>query len=159
MLPSLFRKPDQKSQGTIETDTWYVSYGAQESYDAIVKEADEWRKQAAIKKSKNRFSFLTNFLSRKEPAFFVVDQEAPPRLYRLNDEKAGEITFELAEVEEGGTSIKSTYNSTVRALMQDFKAKMPIKIPAFGQKVCPSCGNKMMPDFKTCPFCGTELAS
>ena len=123
----------------------------------IDKEADEWRQQAEKKKPKSRFSFLTKFLSRKEPAFFVVDQEVPPRLYRLRDDEAGEITFELAEVEEGGTTVKATYEGRARSLVQNFKAKMPVKILGANVRTCPSCGKDMRPEFKSCPYCGSKL--
>lgn len=155
MLPMLFRGGQgqgQEAQVTAEFDAWTVSYGIQEAYDAIVEEVEDWREKAARRK-KSRFSFLT----RRQPQYFEVDQAVPPRLYRLLDDKAGEITFELTEVENGGTSIKSSYESRARAIIQDFKAKLPIKVGA--QKICPVCSKPMQPDFSTCPYCGTQLAS
>ena len=158
MLPMLFqgRGGSQPLQDTIESDYWYVTYGPQEAYDIIVKEADDWREMALLR-PKGRFSFLTSFLSRKKPAPFVVDQETPPRLFRLRDDRVGEISFELSEVGEGGTSVKATYRSAARRLVQDLRAKMPVKVPASGPKTCPTCGKEMMPDFKTCPYCGTKI--
>lgn len=151
MIPSLFRQPST-SQETTESDAWYVSSSIQETYDSIVKEADEWREKAVSRKK----SFFSSF-SRKRGMPFVVDQSVPPRLYRVKDNNKGEISFELTDVEDGGTSIKSTYNSRARVLIQNFKAKMPARIPTSGPKTCPSCGKEMMPEFTTCPFCGTKL--
>ena len=151
MLPTLFR--GQSTPETKESDSWYVSYGIQEAYNAITEEVDVWRERAEIRRSKNRFSFL----SLKKSAFFVVDEAVPPKLYRVNDEQSGNISFEFTEVEGGGTSVKSMYDSKSRALVQGLKAKMPTKIPASGPKVCPSCGREIMPDFKVCPFCGTRI--
>lgn len=151
MLPTLFRQPS-KPQETDESDSWYVAIAVQEAYDAVVKEVDAWRERAETRK-KGMFSFL----SFRKPKYFVVDQASPPRLYRIKDEQAGSVSFELTEVADGGTSIKSTYDSKARALIQNFKAKMPVKIPASGPKVCPTCGKEMMPDFKVCPFCGTKV--
>jgi len=154
MLPMLFQRPSggESPQVTAETDALYVSYGIQEAYDAIVKEVDGWRENAS-RRPRGRFSFL----SRKKPVIFVVDQNVAPRLYRVRDDQVGEISFELTEVGEGGTSIKSTYGSKARTLIQDFRARMPSKIPSSGPKVCPTCGKEMMPDFKTCPYCGTRI--
>ncbi|MFH0897805.1 MAG: zinc ribbon domain-containing protein [Candidatus Bathyarchaeota archaeon] len=152
MLPTLFRQP-QGSQGGSESDSWYVITSIQETYDAIVKETDQWRNQATAKKSRG----IPSFLSRKKEEPFSIDQEASPRLYRVKDRERGDISFELTEVEGGGTSIKSTYDSRARVLIQNFKAKLPAKIPSTGPKVCPSCGKEVMPEFKTCPYCGTKL--
>jgi len=152
MLPMLFRQPSQP-QETSDSDSWYVTYGIQDAYDAVVKETDEWRERAALKKSRSMFSLF----SRKKRASFIIDQAVPPRLYRVKDEEVGNISFELMEVEGGGTSIKSTYDSRGRALIQNFKAKMPVRIPASGPKNCPTCGKEMMPDFKACPYCGTKI--
>lgn len=140
------------SQKTSENDSWYVTYGIQEAYDTIVKEAEAWKEKAASRK-KGMFSFL----SGRKPSPFVVEKEVSPRLYRLRDSDVGEISFELTELEGGGTSIKSTYDRNARSLIQDLRARMPGRIPASGPKVCPSCGKEMLPDFTTCPYCGTKL--
>lgn len=152
MLPMMFRQP-QSSRPSFETDSWFVTYDIQEAYDAIIKETDEWRKKAEERKSKSRFSFL----SRRKPMIFIVDEAVAPRLYRVRDNRAGEISFELTEVGDGGTSIKATYDLRAKSLIQNFKAKLPVKIPASGSKTCPSCGKEIMPDFKTCPYCGEKL--
>ncbi len=148
----LFRQEGQPPQETAESDSWYVTYGIQDAYDEIVKETDGWREKAMARRSKSRFS-----LSRKKPEFYVVDQEAPPRLYRLKDERAGVISFELTEVGEGGTTIKATFGPRTRSLVQNLRANMPVTVPTSGPKACPTCGKEMMPDFKTCPYCGTKL--
>lgn len=88
---------------------------------------------------------------------FVADQTAPPRLYKVRDDEIGEISFELTEVADGGISIKSTYGSKARALIQNLRVKMPAKISSSGPKVCPSCGKETMPEFKACPYCGIKL--
>jgi len=150
MLPTLFRGQQQAPRETSESDSWYVTYGLQETYDTVVKEVDAWRERAENRK-KGIFSFLS-----KRPIYFDVDQANPPRLYRVKDSQAGSVSFELTEVEGGGTSIKSTFDSRARALIQDLKAKMPVTIPSSGPKVCPTCGKELMPDFKVCPFCGAK---
>jgi hypothetical protein len=150
---ALFGGQGGSSQQTTESDSWYVTYGIQEAYDAIVNETDDWRERAAVKSSKSRLSFL----SRRTPQNFVVDQAVSPRLYRLKDDQAGTVSFELIEVEDGGTVIKATYQGKTRSLIQNFKAKMPVKILGSNVRVCPSCGKDMEPDFKTCPYCGATL--
>ena len=117
-------------QNTIESDSWYVTSKIQESYDAIVNETDDWRKKE-LSKPKSRLSFLT----RRTPQNFIVDQAVSPRLYRLKHDQYGNLSFELIEVEDGGTTIKATYQGNARSLVQNFKAKMPVKI--FGLNVGP----------------------
>lgn len=153
LLSSLLRRPSQSQRINSEYDSWYVTSGIQESYQAIVKEVSDWRNKAASKRSKGMFSFL----SRGKTSIFAVDQSRPPRLYRVRDEELGEISFELAEVEDGGTSIKSTYYYKAGALIQDLKAKMPVKVRGSSPRTCPQCGGEMLPDFKVCPYCGTKL--
>ena len=162
VMPTLFRQPGQSVQLGNEFDSWYVNYGIQEAYETITEEVAEWREQTKIRKSRSRFAFLSgSFLSRRKRSFFEVDQEVQPKLYRVHDDERGEISFELTEVEEGGTSIKASYGSKARMLIQDLKTKMPVKIPAVAPStipnICPACGKKMMPDFSTCPYCGTKL--
>jgi hypothetical protein len=144
---------DSPQPTAIESDSWYVTSEIQEVYDAIVNETDDWREKAAIKSSKSRLSFLTP----RTPQNFIVDHAVSPRLYRLKDDKVGVVSFELIEVEDGGTTIKATYQGNARTLVQNFKAKMPVKILGSNVRVCPSCGKDMRPDFKTCPYCGATL--
>jgi hypothetical protein len=157
MMPMMFRggSGGQQQGAKAETDTWYVTSNAQEAYDTIVKETDEWRESATVKRKKNRFSFL----SRKKPEIFVVDDAVPMRLYRLRDDRAGEITFELTEAADGGTLIKTTFNEPVRKIIQNFKAELPTKALSTSQSSCPSCGKEIKPDFTTCPYCGEKLGS
>jgi rubrerythrin len=150
---ALFRGQGGSSQQTTESDSWYVTYEIQEAYDAIVNETDDWRDRAAVKSSKSRLSFLT----RKTLQNFIVDQAVSPRLYRLKDGQVGTVSFELIEVEDGGTVIKATYQGKAKSLIQNFKTKMPIKILGSDVRVCPSCGKDMEPDFKNCPYCGATL--
>ena len=150
---ALFRGQGGSSQQTTESDSWYVTYEIQEAYDAIVNETDDWRDRAAVKSSKSRLSFLT----RRTLQNFIVDQAVSPRLYRLKDGQVGTVSFELIEVEDGGTVITATYQGKARSLIQNFKAKMPVKILGSNVRVCPSCGKDMEPDFKNCPYCGATL--
>ncbi len=156
MMPMMFRGSGQgesSPQTTSESDTWYVTTPIQESYDTIIKETDDWRERATARRSKSRFAFL----SRRTPQNFIVDQAVSPRLYRLKDDRAGEVSFELTEVEEGGTTVKATYEGRARSLVQNFKAKMPVKILGANVRTCPSCGKDMRPEFKSCPYCGSKL--
>lgn len=152
MLPTLMRGGGSSTpQQTNETDSWFVTYNIQEAYDTVVKEVDAWRQRAENSK-KGKFN-----IQIRKPKYFVVEQSNSPRLYRVNDPNGGVVSFELTEFEGGGTAIKATYDSKSRALIQDFKAKMPVTIPASGPKNCPTCGKELLPDFKVCPFCGTKV--
>lgn len=119
----------------------------------IVREVDDWRNRATSRRSKGIFSFL----SGKKREIFRVEKANAPRLYRVKDEEIGEISFELTEVEDGGTAVKSTYDYKARALIQDLKAKTPVRVPSSAPKTCPSCSREMLPDFRNCPYCGTKL--
>ena len=153
MMPSMFKGQSSQPQETSESDSWYVNLGIQDAYDNIVKEAEDWRTKAQSGRKKGMFSFL----SRKKSMIFVENEVAAPRLYKLKDDAVGDISFELTEVDEGGITIKTTYTSKARSLIQNLRAKMPASIPSAGPKVCPSCGKEMMPEFKMCPFCGAKL--
>lgn len=152
MLPMLFQRPKGGTEQAAESDSWYFGGGIQEAYDTIVKEVDEWRAKSMSRKQ-GMFSSLTG---KKRKAFTVV-KEAPPRLLRVNDEEVGETAFELTEVDTSSTFVKATYDPKARALIQDFKAKIPIQVQASAPNVCPSCGKEMLPEFKICPYCETKL--
>jgi uncharacterized OB-fold protein len=61
-------------------------------------------------------------------------------------------------VEGGGTVVKATYNSNIKARVTRFKARQPLRIPAVpvGGR-CPACGKATLPEFKLCPYCGETL--
>jgi hypothetical protein len=102
---------------------------------------------------KGRFSFL----SRNKGPNFIVDEAKSPRLYRLKDPQMGSISFEFAEIMDGGTYVTATYSSKTQDLIQDLKAKMLIVTPSTASNMCPSCGKEIRPDFQSCPYCGTKL--
>lgn len=157
MMPMMFRggSGSQQEAPKEESDSWYLTSDTQESYETIVKETDEWRESATVKRKKSRFSFLT----RRTPEIFVVEDAVPTRLYRIRDDRAGEITFELTEAIDGGTIVKATYNAPARKIIQNFKAELPTKALSTAQGSCPSCGKEVKPDFSTCPYCGEKLRS
>lgn len=159
MLPVMFRQPSAPKEADLETDSWYISGGAQATYDTVVNEVDDWRK----KYTPTRKSILSS-LSRRKPKIFDVTNSVPPRLFTVTDEKVGKITFEFADMDGGNTSVKAAYAPSARMLLQNFKAKMPIKValpnqaPVAAPRVCPNCGKEMQPDYKICPFCETKLS-
>ena len=158
MMPMMFRggqSGGQQQGSQEESDTWYVNTNPQETYDFIVKETDEWREGATAKRKRGRFSFL----SRTKPMIFTVDDAVPMRLYRIRDDQAGEITFELTESVDGGTLIKTTYNLPARKIIQNLKADLPVRALSTSQSSCPSCGKEIQPDFASCPYCGEKLNS
>lgn len=158
MMPMMFRggqSGGQQEGQKEESDSWYVTTNAKETYDTIVKETDGWRESATAKRKPSRLSFL----SRKKPTIFVVDDAVPMRLYRIQDDRAGEITFELTEAVDGGTLVKTTYNLPARKIIQNFKADLPTQALSTAQSGCPSCGKEVKPDFTICPYCGEKLSS
>ena len=144
-----------------ETDYWYTPQGIEETYAAIVGEISEWRKKEAEEasaSSESIFSKLSGALGRKRrQERFQVNEEIAPRLYSMAD-RSGPIHFELTEVDEAGTVVKATYNSSIKAWIIGFKANQPLKIPATPvSKRCQTCGKPVLPEFSVCPYCGEKL--
>ena len=147
--------------GNTETESWYTPQGIDEAYAAIVAEAAEWRKKEEEKASTASEPIMAklNRMLRggKAQARFEVKEEMAPRLYRMAD-RTGPVYFELTEVEDGGTVVKATYDSSIKARITRFKAEQPLKIPAIPvSKRCQVCGKPVLPEFVVCPYCGEKL--
>ena len=147
-------------EGETATDHWYTPQGIEEAFGAVVGEVDEWRREeeaTARKPSGGLSGFIQGLTRRRAEARFVEREKEPPRLYRMLD-RTGPIYFEFTEVEGGGTVVKATYNSNIKARVTRFKAKQPLKIPAVpvGAR-CPACSKSVLPEFNICPYCGEKL--
>jgi hypothetical protein len=147
--------------GKTETESWYTPQGIEEVYAAIVAEATEWRKKEEEKASASSEPILSRLRGvlggRRVQARFEVKEEMAPRLYRMAD-KTGPVYFEFTEVEDGGTVVKATYDSSIKARITRFKAEQPLKIPAIPvSKRCQVCGKPVLPEFVVCPYCGEKL--
>lgn len=148
-------------EGETATDHWYTPQGIEEAYGAVVGEVDEWRREeeeaTARKPSGGLSGFIQGLTRRRAEARFVEREKEPPRLYRMLD-RTGPIYFEFTEVEGGGTVVKATYNSNIKARVTRFKAKQPLKIPAVpvGAR-CPACSKSVLSEFNICPYCGEKL--
>ena len=147
--------------GNTETESWYTPQGIDEAYAAIVAEVTEWRKKEEEKASTASEPIMAK-LSRmlrggRAQARFEVKEEMAPRLYRMAD-RTGPVYFEFTEVEDGGTVVKATYDSSIKARITRFKAEQPLKIPAIPvSKRCQVCGKPVLPEFVVCPYCGEKL--
>jgi hypothetical protein len=147
--------------GKTETESWYTPQGIEEVYAAIVAEATEWRKKEEEKASASSEPIISRLRGvlggRRVQARFEVKEEMAPRLYRMAD-KTGPVYFEFTEVEDGGTVVKATYDSSIKARITRFKANQPLKIPAIPvSKRCQVCGKPVLPEFVVCPYCGEKL--
>ncbi len=148
-------------RGNTETDSWYTPQGIEEAYAAIVAETAEWRKKEAEEASASSESIVSRLSGalggRGRQPRFEVREEMAPRLYRMAD-RSGPIYFELTEIDEGGTVVKATYDSSIKARITRFKAEQPLKIPATPvSKRCQTCGKPVLPEFSVCPYCGEKL--
>lgn len=147
--------------GGAETESWYTSQGVDEAYATIVAEVAEWRRKEEERASTASES-ITSKLGRvlrggRVQARFEVKEEIAPRLYRMAD-RSGPVYFEFTEVEEGGTVVKATYDSSIKARVTRFKAGQPLKIPAIPvSKRCQACAKPVLPEFVVCPYCGEKL--
>ena len=161
MCMSQSRGESAPQRGNTETESWYTPQGIDEAYAAIVAEATEWRRKAeeeASSTSESITSKLSGILGggRRE-ARFTMKEEVAPRLYRMTD-TSGPIYFEFTEVEDGGTVVKATYDSSIKARITRFKAEQPLKIPAIPvSKRCQVCSKPVLPEFVVCPYCGEKL--
>jgi hypothetical protein len=147
--------------GKTETESWYTPQGIDEAYATIVAEAAEWRKKEEEKASVSSEPILSRLRGvlggGRAQARFEVKEEMAPRLYRMAD-KTGPVYFEFTEVEDGGTVVKATYDSSIKARITRFKANQPLKIPAIPvSKRCQVCGKPVLPEFVVCPYCGEKL--
>jgi hypothetical protein len=169
LLPAIFcimcmsmgqSRGEKPSEGGTESENWYTPKGIEESYDTIVVEAADWRKEAEISDRESSESFmgrLRGVLGGRPQPRYVVREEVKPRLFRMMD-RTGPIYFELTEVEEGGTVIKATYNRAIKARVARMKAMQPLKIPkAPIASRCPACGKPTLEEFVLCPYCGEKL--
>ena len=148
-------------RGNTETESWYTPQGIDEAYAAILAEAAEWRREAEEEASASSGS-ITSRLGGilgggRGEARFTVREEIAPRLYRMAD-RSGPIYFEFTDVDDGGTVVKATYDSSIKARITRFKAGQPLKIPAIpvGRR-CQTCGKPVLPEFSVCPYCGEKL--
>ncbi len=147
-------------EGETVIDMWYTSQDIGETYKAVLGVIEEWREEEAASKSESSSQlpgFLRSLARRRSEPRFVEREKDPPRLYRMLD-RTGPIYFEFTEVEDGGTVVKATYNSNIKARVTRFKAKQPLRIPAvpIGSR-CPACGKATLPEFNLCPYCGEAL--
>lgn len=132
-------------------EVFATTYDIDTVYDAVVKEAEEWRRRSLMSR---RFSL--NPLKWGIPRFEVYRQTRP-RLYRVVGRDAGIITFELAPIDDGGTSVKISYSQRGRIWIDAFKKKLPLKIPPSLGKACPSCRQIYPPSYAYCPHCSIAL--
>jgi len=135
MLPMLMRGFQRPAAVGLETDVWFTTQNVKDAFEAIEKEANAW----------------------KENEKFEVGQSMPPRLIRVRSKREGEISFELTEVEGGGSSVKAMFTPEARFRVQTLRAQLPVNIPIGIGKPCPSCGKSILPDFALCPYCGFKL--
>ena len=157
MMMTQSRQRTQESETV--TESWFTIQDIETTYKATEKETAEWRSEAEKRRErpKSLISKLRGTFGGGKIERFVVEEEIPPRLYRLAD-PTGPIYFEFTEVEGGGTVVRTTYNSAIKGRMARFKADLPLRIPAapVGNR-CPSCGKSVLREFNLCPYCGGEL--
>lgn len=154
----LSRDKSSHKEPYTETDTWYTPQSIRESYETIEKEIMLWRKNSTTE-VKSSLDKLRNIINRgRNEKIFQIDETIPPRLIKIIDRRVGYIYFELADVEQGGTIVKSTYHPSVKHRIARFKANSDVIIPAIPtSSPCPSCGKQLFPEFILCPYCGEKL--
>jgi hypothetical protein len=147
-------------RGTV-TDHWYTPQNIDEVYDSIYIKVDEWREDTEKSQQGSSLPFVDQIRKTlggggPQPRY-VVMEEIKPRLISVMD-RSDSIHFELIEVEDGGTVVKATFGSHIKAKIAKMKAQQPLKIPKtpFGSH-CPACGKPTLEEFVLCPYCGEKL--
>lgn len=148
---SVITERESKRFQKAETETLATTYDLDATYDAIVKQCEEWH-QRPFKPRRLSFASLRLGIPR-----FTVIRNNRPRLYGVIDRHAGIITFELNPIEGGGTIIKIAHSPGSQALIESFNAKMPIRVPPSIGKACPKCKKIYPPIYTHCPYCGISL--
>ena len=138
-----------------EMDVWFTPKKIADVFKDIKKEVDDWREKAEKTQAATPKYFSFFDAAKKEENRFQVIQSISPKLYRIIDNREGDILFELTEVEDGGTSLRVTYPPVVKFRVQTFRAKFPSQV-RLDWKPCSSCGRSVLQDYVRCPYCGKE---
>lgn len=152
-------KREKVSEREMLVESWFTPQGIDEAYSTIFAEMDVWRSTEATKTPPaSMITRVQNIIKpRSSKERFVIKEELPPRLYRMED-TSGPLFFELTSVEGGGTVVRTMYNYAIKARMARFRANQPAKIPAVPIGLnCPSCGKPVLQEFVVCPYCTEKL--
>jgi len=150
---------EKTPKGEMLVDSWFTPQGIDEAYVAVIAETDLWRTEEATRSPPSSMiaRLLSSFNQRGSKERFVLQEEFPPRLYRLED-STGPLFFELTSVEGGGTVVKTMHNYALKARIARFRASQPAKIPATPIGLnCPSCGKPVLQEYVVCPYCSEKL--
>jgi hypothetical protein len=161
MSMNMGQRRDGSAQQSRETESWYTVQDIETTYAQIEEKVEEWHDDSKIQTTDSG-SFMTTLRKlisgKREPdERFVTREKNAPRLYSVSD-TTGPIYFELTEVNDGGTVVKTSYNLGVKEQMARFKAELPLSIPSTPIGLnCPSCGKPVLEEFELCPYCGEKL--
>jgi hypothetical protein len=161
MSMTMGQRGERPSSQRVESELWYTINNIKTTYEEIEKIVNEWH-EGSKSETPPPSSFMDNIRNlltgRREPGErFVTKEKDSPRLYVVSD-PSGPIYFELTEVEDGGTVVKTTYNYDLKERMAKFKSGLPLRIPSTPIGLnCPTCGKDVLPDFELCPYCGEKL--
>lgn len=136
-----------RAGGPTESDEWFVPKKIKDTFDIINKEVEPWLQEPPRKPS-------PIWGGSKASRAFRVAQSVPPRLLRMVSNVEGEVTFELTEVEGGGTSVRTTFNPMARPRLQTLRTQLPTK--AHGLVTCKNCSKVLLKGFTFCPYCGEK---
>jgi len=132
-----------------EKEVFVTVYDADNAYNTVVKEVENWHRRASMRRSLNPFKW-------RRP-IFAVRMAIRPKLYRVLDRDVGIVEFELTPIDSGGTSVKVSYSPGNSLRIMEFKSKLPVKSSPYTSKVCPSCKRGHPPSYTHCPYYGVAL--
>jgi uncharacterized membrane protein len=124
LLLSFTRRGPDSRGGPLETETWYTQGDMARVYQMIREHTQEWMK-AEVQVKQNRVSIFGG--STPSNVYKIMD-ENEPRLLKLHSAREGPITFELTEVQGGGTNVKTSHGVGAAARIQSLKAQLPLVV-------------------------------
>ena len=143
-------KGGRAAGGPVETDLWHTQKNISEAFQLVNEHTQEWMKEEVEVKPSRPVLF-----GRSEPSVaYKVIEETDPRLLKLGSRREGVVTFELTEVQGGGTVVKTIFSPGARSRVQSLRAHMPLTVP--GMKACDVCERLILSEFTHCPYCGIK---
>ena len=134
---------------SFDTEVSFVKENIEETYKKIIGLTEEWKKEEPVKPTS-----VPIFGGSRRPTGFRIVEEVDPRLLKMVSRIEGQVTFELTEVQGGGTSLKIMFSPQARSRVQMLKTQLPLIVTRM--KACQSCLRMLLTEFNHCPYCGQK---
>jgi hypothetical protein len=149
VLSVLQRGGGRRPSGPLDIEVSFVKENIEETYQKIIGLTEEWKKEEPVKPTG-----VPIFGGTRRPTGFRIVEEVDPRLLKMESRVEGQVSFELTEVQGGGTSLKTMFSPQARSRVQMLKTQLPLTVT--GLKTCQSCSKMLLTEFSHCPYCGQK---